>query len=192
MVSTTSDAPLVVYDACVLFPAPLRDLLMRVAVAGLVQARWSDLILDEVFRNLAKVRPDLQPDALTRTRGQMNAALPRALVTGFEPLVGSLALPDPDDRHVLAAAIQAGASVVLTFNLKDFPASATQPHGVEALHPDVFLDRLAEAEAGRFLAVVEQQARALKNPPTTGVQLLDTLERQGLRRVVARLRPLVG
>lgn len=192
MVSTTSDAPLVVYDACVLFPAPLRDLLMRVAVAGLVQARWSDIILDEVFRNLVKVRPDLQPDALIRTRGQMNAALPRALVTGFEPLLGSLALPDPDDRHVLAAAVQAGAFIVLTFNLKDFPASATQPHGVEALHPDVFLDRLAEADPGRFLAVVEQQTRALRNPPTTVAQLLDTLERQGLRRVVARLRLLAG
>jgi len=104
----------VIYDACVLFPAPLRDLLMRVAHAGLVRARWSDAILDECFHNIAASRPDLDSIVLDRTRRLMNAAIADALVTGYEHLVGALALPDPDDRHVLAAAIRSGGSILAT------------------------------------------------------------------------------
>jgi hypothetical protein len=95
----------VVDDACVLFPAPLRDLLMRIAHAVLVRARWSETILDECFRNILIVRPELDPQVLARTRQLMNTAVADCVVVGFEPLVEGLDLPDPNDRHVLAAAI---------------------------------------------------------------------------------------
>lgn len=114
----------VLYDACVLYPASLRDLLLRLAVEGVCQARWSEEILDEVFENLRIARPDLDPSKLARTRRRMCAAIPEAVVAGHLDLVDSLDLPDPSDRHVLAAAIRSGAEVIVTDNLKDFPAVA--------------------------------------------------------------------
>ncbi|MBK7784804.1 MAG: PIN domain-containing protein [Gemmatimonadetes bacterium] len=107
---------IVVYDACVLYPAPLRDLLIRIANAGIVQAKWSERILDECFRRILRQRPDLSAEALQRTRELMAIAVPDCMVTAFEPLEAGLTLPDPDDRHVLAAAIRANAQVIVTFN----------------------------------------------------------------------------
>ncbi|MFD5249706.1 PIN domain-containing protein [Amycolatopsis sp. NPDC058340] len=94
---------MVLFDADVLYPNVLRDLLLRIAQSGFVQAKWTDEILDEVFRNLRRNRPDLDPRKLDRTRHLMNASVRDCLVTGYEPLVATLDLPDRDDRHVLAA-----------------------------------------------------------------------------------------
>ncbi len=113
----------VIYDACVLYPAPVRDLLLRIATTGIVRARWSERILDECFRNIVVQRPDLAPQALERTRRLMREAVPDCMVTGFEHLEDGLDLPDPDDRHVLAAAIRANAQTIVTFNLRDFPTT---------------------------------------------------------------------
>jgi predicted nucleic acid-binding protein len=123
----------VVYDACVLYPAPLRDLFLRVAMTSVVRARWSDDILDECFRSILAQRPDLNESALNRTRELMTQAIPDCLIDDFQELVDGLTLPDPDDRHALAAAIRAGAQAIVTFNRKDFPASALSKYGVEAL-----------------------------------------------------------
>ena len=103
-------ALVVLYDACVLHPAPVRDLLIRLGRTGLVRARWSELILDECFRSILGRRPDLRPEALARSRQLMSEAIPDCIVRGFEQLVDGLSLPDVDDRHVLAAAIKAHAS----------------------------------------------------------------------------------
>lgn len=116
-----------VYDANVLYPNILRDVLIRVAGAGLVQAKWTETILDETFRNLRANRPDLAPDALGRTRRLMKSAVRDCLVKGYEPLIDILELPDKDDRHVLAAAVRAKAQVIVTFNLKDFPRKPWLP-----------------------------------------------------------------
>lgn len=114
----------VVYDACVLYPPPLRDLLVRVARTGVVQARWSERILDECTRSIATNRPDIPGEALMRMRTLLQLALPGATVTGYESLVEEIELPDPADRHVLAVAIAARASAIVTFNLADFPRAA--------------------------------------------------------------------
>ena len=103
----------VVYDADVLYPSTLRDLLIRLAQAGLVQAKWTDQILDETFRNTQRNRPDLDPRNLDRTRELMLRAVRDCLVKGYEPLIDVLDLPDPDDRHVLAAAIKARAQLIV-------------------------------------------------------------------------------
>ncbi len=129
----------VLYDACVPYPAPLRDLFVRLANTGVVRARWSTAILDECFRHILVNRPDLKPEALQRTRDLMARAVPDCLVTGFEQLIDGLVLPDPDDRHVLAAAIRAGAQAIVTFNLDDFPAARLQPYNIDAKHPDDFV-----------------------------------------------------
>lgn len=111
----------VVLDACVLYPSLLRDLLMYLGLTGLYQPKWSAIIEDEWQRNLIKDRADLQLDKIKRTGQLMNRALPDAMVTGFEPLMTGINLPDVDDRHVVAAAIRCNAEIIVTFNLKDFP-----------------------------------------------------------------------
>ncbi len=182
----------VVYDACVLYPAPLRDLLMRVALTGLVQAKWTDQILDECFVNIAAQRPDLPAERLRRTRALMIQAVRDCMVVGYESMIDGLMLPDVDDRHVLAAAIRAGAQAIVTANLKDFPAAALAPYGVSALHPDEFLHDLVDLAPEMMLGLVTEQAASLRSPPTTVDELLDTLLNTGLRRIVARLRELAG
>jgi|SRR6478752_2594795 len=107
----------VIYDACVLYPAPLRDLLVRVAQAGIVRARWTSDILDECFRSILGQRPELKPQALERTRELMTKAVTDCMVEGYEPLIAGLTLPDPDDRHVLAAAVRASAQAIVTFKV---------------------------------------------------------------------------
>jgi hypothetical protein len=177
-----------VYDANVLYPAPLRDLLIRLAQAGLVRARWTEAIHDEWTRNVLANNPRVTPKRLARTRSLMNAAVRDCLVTGFEDLIESLTLPDPDDRHVLAAAIRGSADIIVTFNLADFPADTLSLLGVEAQHPDDFLTTLLDLAPGAVCAVVKAQRESLRNPPKTAEELLETLQAQGLTQAVARLQ----
>jgi hypothetical protein len=115
------------FDACVLYPAPLRDLLLRLAATDLFRARWTDRIHDEWMERLLEDRPELSRGQLMRTRTLMNESVPDSLVTGYEGLVETLTLPDPNDRHVVAAAIRSQAGVIVTFNERDFPKPAL-PH----------------------------------------------------------------
>jgi predicted nucleic acid-binding protein len=125
----------VVYDANALYGNAQRDLLIRVAQSGLVQAKWTDQILDEMLSNLAKKRPDIPAEKLGTLRELMNKAVRDCLVTGYEPLIESLRLPDPDDRHVLAAAIKSSAQVIVTTNLRHFPEAELRRWNVEAKSP---------------------------------------------------------
>jgi integrase/recombinase XerD len=89
------------YDACVLYPAPLRDLLMQMALTDLYRAKWSHLIHEEWMRNLLRNRPDLTRERLERTRERMDSHTRDCLVIGFEDLIDALELPDPGDRHAV-------------------------------------------------------------------------------------------
>jgi hypothetical protein len=181
----------VLYDACVLYPAPLRDLLIRVGKAGLVRARWSQTILDECFHAIHRERPEVPEAALSRTRRLMCAAVRDCLVEGFEPLMAGLSLPDPNDRHVLAAAIRAGAQTIVTRNLKDFPQDRLSPFGIVAQDPDDFLLGLLNLQGSAVLRILTEQAADLRNPPRTVEDLLVTLESNGLTRSVADLSALL-
>jgi len=108
-----------VYDACVLYPAPLRDLLLRLALTDLFRAHWTELIHQEWMRSVQRDRPDIAPERLQRTRELMDSAVPDCLVTGHESLIEQLHLPDPNDRHVLAAAIHCQAGVIVLRELLD-------------------------------------------------------------------------
>jgi hypothetical protein len=112
-------------------------------------------------------------------------------VTGYEPLIESLSLPDSNDRHVLAAALRAGAEMIVTFNLKDFPAQSLAAYGIAAVHPDEFVQMLFETAPEVVCVSVRRQREGLRNPPQTVEQLLATLESQGLVQTVARLRSCV-
>lgn len=182
----------VLYDACVLYPAPIRDLLLRIANTGIVRARWSEQILDECFRSIGDQRPDVNPLALARTRRLMNEAVPDCLVNGYEHLVEGLDLPDENDRHVLAAAIRAGAQAIVTFNLRDFPDHVLARYDIEAKHPDEFVMDSIDLAPGAVVRCVTEQASALRRPPVPLHELLDTLRRLGLVQSIARLRDLMG
>ncbi len=178
----------VLYDACILYPAPLRDLLMHLALTNLYRAKWSAQIHAEWMRNLSENRPDLTREQLERTRSLMDAHVRDALVEGYEPLIPTLTLPDSDDRHVLAAAITAQADIILTFNLKDFPQSALNPYGVIALHPDRFVCDLIDSVPNTVLTAIKRHRASLKHPPKSVAEYLEVMEQQGLPEMVTKLR----
>lgn len=176
-----------IYDANVLYPAPLRDFLMNLALTGIYWARWSASIHDEWKRNLLLNRPDLTPEHLDRTSSLMDAAVPDALVTDYDSLVEGLDLPDRDDRHVLAAAIKCNASVIVTFNLKDFPKAVLGAFDIEPLHPDDFIADLWDLDKAAVLEAAQRQRISLKNPPHNVQQYLDRLLQQKLPETVKLL-----
>jgi predicted nucleic acid-binding protein len=178
----------VVYDASVLYPSTLRDLLIRVAQSGLVQAKWTEAILDEMFAALRRQRPDLDRGRLDRTRELMAAAVRNWKISGYEPLIDNLKLPDPDDRHVLAAAIKARAQVIVTSNLRDFPSAELGNWDIDPKSPDEFIRDQISLDRSAIYASVQQIADSWKNPPGSVEDVLDRLERSGLAISVAELR----
>lgn len=157
--------PTAVLDACVLIPYRLATTLLWLAEAGLYQPLWSDQILDEVERNLPKL--GVRPEQAARRVGRMRDAFgAEALVDGFGDLIEEMEC-DPKDRHVLAAAAHDGADALLTFNIKDFPAEAAEPHGLQILHPDKFLLQLLAAEPTRVTAALTAAVQDLRKPPET-------------------------
>lgn len=179
-----------VYDACVLYPAPLRDLLLHLALTDLFRARWTDRIHDEWIRSVLADRADIQASQLARTRSLMDAAVPDALVSGYEGLIEHVTLPDPDDRHVVAAAIRTQAGVIVTYNTKDFPSDALRHYGIEAQHPDEFIMHLLDLSPSQVYAAVRDQRQMLKHPPRSVRELLDTFLSFGLAGMVAALEPM--
>ena len=175
-------------DASVLYPATLRNLLMHLAVAGVFRPRWTDKVQDEWTTALLRDRPDLDAARLAHRRGLMDDYILDARVTGYEPLIDGLVLPDSDDRHVLAGAIHGGATVIVTANLRDFPLATLAPHGIEAQHPDLFVRALIEDDSGAVVAVVAEHRAALVNPPKSPDEYLAMLERHRMTETVAALR----
>jgi len=178
------------YDACVLHPAGLRDLLVRLAGTGLFRAKWSNDILDEMVASVLRRHPDLDPTELERTRKLMCSAVPDCLTTGYTSLIEALDLPDLGDRHVLAAAIRSGSQVIVTENTRDFPAGVLETYDMEAQTPDVFVLHLIDLSPTTVARVVDEQVQALVRPPLNRSEVLDRLARSGLRRSVAELRRL--
>ena len=161
-----------VYDTNVLYPNTLRDLLIQIAQAGTVQAKWTEEIPGEMLGALKKNRPDIPPERLERLRGLMNAAVRDCLVSGYEPLIDGLKLPDPKDRHVLAASIKAGAQVIVTRNLKDFPATDLEPWNVEAKSPDDFVLDQIGIDGQTVAACVQQIVDSRTQPPEAKEDIL--------------------
>ena len=177
----------VVLDANLLYPFQLRNLLVQFGVDAIIAPRWTTRIHEEWIRNL--VAAGRAPhERLLLTLDLMNSALPEADVQGWETYMRGLNLPDPDDRHVLAAALAAEAQIILTMNLRDFPSSDLSPHGVVALHPDGFLCELYDADPELLQSSTEMaHAHLTRSTPSFG-DYLDGLERQGLPQFTNRLR----
>lgn len=182
-----SSPPIAVYDACVLYPFQLRNLLVQLAVDRLVEARWTDEIHDEWIRNLVAKTPGLTHARLAATQALMDRVLPDARVTDYAAAIPAIALPDAGDRHVVAAAIKAKADVVVTWNVRDFPAAELRRHGLRKATPDTFLTDLYAAEPAIVAASVENARRNLSLSQVAMPAFLDGLQRQGLKRFVGAL-----
>ena len=178
----------VLYDACVIYPAPLRDFLMELTLSGLYRAKWSAYIHEEWIRNVLKTRADITREQLYNIRDLMDLSAADALVFDYENIIPSLELPDKNDRHVLAAAIRSSASVILTFNLKDFPALVLESYGIEAQHPDDFISNLIDKNPALVCSSAKLCRNRLKQPPLDVERYLNNLERQSLPATVAKLR----
>jgi hypothetical protein len=157
---------------------------VRLAEEELYEPRWSPAILDEVRRHVP-----VSPEAIDRRIAFMNAAFEDALVTGYESLIDQMR-KDPKDRHVLAAAVAAGADSIITCNLRDFPLAACEPHGVVAEHPDSVLLDLWAREPRILLRVLGEQTASTGRRGTrlTVHQILDYLASTGARRFAATAR----
>lgn len=176
-------------DACVLYPAPTRDLLMELAVSDLYRAKWSDRVHEEWIAAALRERDDLTRVRLERTRDLMNAHVRDALVTDYEDLIETIDLPDPEDRHVLAAAIRGRADLIITANLNDFPGERLAIWGIEAQHPDEFLINQFHLSRSTFLEAVRTVRSRLKAPPKSVEEYLHILRGQGLLGTVREIAP---
>lgn len=168
-----------ILDANTLYPSLVRDLLLSLAGTGLYHARWTHKINEEWTRNLAAAKPELAHKLPAVVR-MMNEAIPDCLVENYELLIDCIQLPDPDDQHVVAAAIAGHADAIVTFNLADFPAGLLSPLGIDVQHPDDFvMNQLQLQEIVAIRAIKAMRAR-WKNPSRTAAELIDALEQRQL------------
>lgn len=172
--------PRALLDANVLYPAVLRSFLIDLSLQGVYQAHWTDELQDEWMRNLRLNRPELDESKLRQTQRLMDQVLPEARITGYEPLISTLTLPDADDRHVLAAALHGQVDVIVTQNLRDFPSAVLGASGVRALSPDDFLGGFLPDQADALIEALRAQQGRYRAPPLTLADLLHRLAQQGV------------
>ncbi|MEX0660377.1 MAG: PIN domain-containing protein [Balneolaceae bacterium] len=177
-------------DANVLYPFFIRDLLLSLAEEYLYRPKWSDDIEKEWTRNLMGNRPDIKPELILHTVTEMNRSFKDAKVIGYEELVRSLSLPDPDDRHVLAAAIVSRSDVIVTFNLKDFDRKELSKYNIEAVHPDDFTVNILDLDDEKAKSALEKMVRRRKNPPVALIDLINRAGKSSLPKSEIRLRML--
>lgn len=181
-----------IYDANVLYNASVRDLCIWLAVEGAVEARWTNEIHDEWTHHLLVNRPDLDPERIQRLRSTINKAIPDCLVTDYGHLIEQLELPDPKDRHVLAAAVTCCANTIVTFNVSDFPATALDRHRIETLSPDIFINRLMTLVPKTVCRAARRHHNNLRRPSMTTGIYLETLRSRGLPITASRLPEICG
>lgn len=177
----------VVLDACVLYPAPVRDLLLSLAHQGLYHARWTTTITNEWIRGVTRNRTDLDESRLRRTAQTMADAIPDSQSYGHERFIDVVELPDPNDRHVVAAAIAGHADAIVTFNLRDFPATVLDPLGIEVQHPDDFVVNQLHLNLTDALKGIKAQRLRLTRPPQNPADIIKTITRCGLPQTAGLL-----
>lgn len=182
-----------VLDACVLYPVSVADALLSFADAELYAAKWTTAIEDEWIRNLEKSRPELV-GRLGRRRDYMRAAVPDWEVSDptWRSLIPALHLPDPNDVHVLAAAIAGHADCIVTSNLKDFPAHTLELYGIAAIHPDDFLIAQFDLDEIAAIAALREMRTRSKKPHYSAEEFARHFERNGLVAMAERLREVAA
>lgn len=175
-----------VLDANALYPALLRDLLLSLAHADLYSANWSAHIRDEWTRSLLRDRPAMRTQIAAAAQA-MEDVIADGLVVGYEHLIEGLTLPDPDDRHVLAAAIVGHADAIVTFNQKDFPEEILGPLGIETQTPDEFVLNQLLLDKATTLSAIKRMRERWNRPQYDAAALIALLEQRGLPQTAAHL-----
>jgi len=170
----------VILDSNILYPAPVRDVFLELALSDLFRAKWSNLIHEEWIRSVLRDRKDIKRERLERTRDQMNAHVRDCVVSGFEHLIPTIKLKDPDDCHVVAAAVIGRADLIVTYNLKDFDEQVLKKFRLTVQHPDDFLMHLYSLANMTVVESVSRVRARLKNPPFSAKDYLETLRRHQL------------
>jgi len=177
-----------VLDACVMVPVTVCDTLLRLAEQQMFRPIWSERILREASHAIGRVHPDLPESSIERRVAYMNDAFPGAMVDDFAEIEAGLELPDPDDRHVLAAALRAQADAIVTANLRDFPASTMERFDVEMITPDDFLLSQLDMRSPAVMDALTAQAAATRNPERSLEDVLAALARAGAPAFVDEVR----
>ena len=186
---TSTPVPTAIVDTNVLHPAGMRDILLRVAETDLYRLKWSHDIRNELIRTIHKVRPDLDHAQFERhTLALMDDFFRDGLVTGYEPHIDDLEGIDANDRHVAAAAIQGMCNVILTNNLRHFPADVLAPHAIMAQKPDDFLAPILLMNPAEFCEAAREHRISLTKPPYNVEAYLAKLSRDGLSRTATELK----
>ncbi|CAO4179530.1 PIN domain-containing protein [Methylorubrum populi] len=184
-------------DACALVGALKRNLLLSLAEAEFYRLRWSGPILDETERAIAEILAGKgEAEAVAhaaKARGFMQAAFEEAMVSEFEPFLAVCSgLPDPDDAHVVAAALKTQAKVIVTDNLKDFPADLMASLGLDVRSSDAFIADAVALDPGKAVAAIRRMRERLKRPAKTPDLLLRDMEASGLTETADTLRPFTA
>ena len=177
-----------ILDACVLFPRLHRDILLSLADADLYTARWSAEIEKEWTKNYKKKYPDAEIDYLLNC---MRQAVPDALIVEYEEFIQSIQLPDPDDRHVVAAAIRGNADAIVTANIKDFPAAVLSKYDVEVQTPDQFVLNQVLLHPPRALSAIKRMRERWDRPAMSALNMVDLFEQRSLPQTAAHLRDML-
>lgn len=162
---------------------------MHLAVGGAFQPKWTAAIQDEWIRNLQQHDPTIDKQKLKRTRRLMEKHGRSWRVPRHTHLIARLQLPDPRDRHVLAAAIASRAAIIVTRNVRDFPAWALSAYKVRVETPDDFLQSLLSASPGPFVAAVRHHRAAMVRPPFSAREYLAKLASCGCEGTARKLQP---
>jgi predicted nucleic acid-binding protein len=180
-----------VLDANVLFSAPVRDYFLHLAELKMFIPKWTEIIHEEWMTSLMKIRRDISHKSLNAAKIAMNNAFPDADIAGFDQIITELLLPDTKDRHVLAAAISAGAGHIVTFNTRDFPKPYLETFGIRPLHPDEFISELIKENSDQCMLAINNQSKRLKHPPKSVSEVLSTLKNCGLYNSVDQLKLVI-
>lgn len=177
-----------VLDACVMVPVVLCDTLLRLAEEQLYRPIWSDRILNEATDAILRIHPEIDGSAISRRVIYMNEAFPGARVQAFAQIEVGLQLPDPDDRHVVAAALRARADAIVTANLRDFPVDTMRSLELEVISPDDFLMSQLDMRSAVVMEALSAQAAATRNPQRSLDDVLTALSKAGVPGFVDEVR----
>lgn len=180
-------------DASTLAGALRRNLILSLAEAELFRVRWSDRIMDETVAAIEKISDGKADTA--KQRAAMNRAFSEATVPYAADVEGYLnieGLPDPDDLHVIAAAVSARADVIVTENLKDFPTDILKKFDIDVLSADAFIADTLDLTTGRSLEAVKVMRERMKHPEYTAEGLIEKMEGQGLVQSAEFLREYIA
>lgn len=179
-----------ILDACVLYSRLQRDVLLSLAHADLYTARWTTEIEREWTEALIENRPDVA-DKIEHAIEQMRAAIPDCLVVEYEAFIPTLELPDPNDRHVLAAAIRGHADAIVTSNTKDFPVAVLSRFDIELQSPDQFVRNQIMLQPSRALAAIKKMRARWDRPAMSASEMVDLFEKRELPQTAAHLKDVI-